>query len=195
MKLIGSVDENTIKLDTEENYLPGLSVNFRGQGNKLVIGRNFRCSRLEVNFFNDNSTLFIGENVVLAGSLNFKGRNTQMSVGTGTKRNSTLFANLGEDDDKISIGENCLFAQVKFRTSDSHKIMDIGTGARINKSQDIILEDKVWIAEDTLVKGGAYIGSGTVVGAKSFVSKELKKNCIYAGAPVRLIRENIHWEE
>ena len=73
--------------------------------------------------------------------------------------------------------------------------MDIGTGARINKSQDIILEDKVWIAEDTLVKGGAYIGSGTVVGAKSFVSKELKKNCIYAGAPVRLIRENIHWEE
>ncbi|CAD5250201.1 putative Transferase hexapeptide (Six repeat-containing protein) [Alteromonas sp. 38] len=195
MKLIGRVDENTIKLETEESDLPGLNINFIGQGNKLVIGRNFKCSRLDINFFKDNCTLFIGQNVVLAGSLNFKGKNTQMSIGSGTKCNASLFANLGEDNDKISIGENCLFAQVKFRTSDSHKIMDIETGARINRSKDIVLEDRVWIAEDTLVKGGAHIGSGTVVGAKSFVSKELKQNCIYAGAPVRLIRENIRWEE
>lgn len=195
MNITGNAEQNTFQSEAEEKDLTGLRVKYLGKGNSLIIGKNVKVVKLEVNFFRNNSVLIIEDNVVLAGSINFKGENTRMVIGAGTKCNSSLFANLGEDNDKISIGENCLFAQVRFRTSDSHKIFDVESGIRINKSKDITVEDKVWIAEDTLIKGGAVIGRGCVIGAKSFVSKTLEKNCIYAGAPVRLIRENIRWEE
>lgn len=195
MKVVGNVNENTIESNTIEENLEGLTVRFYGKRNKLIIGTNVKFPKLEVSFHRNDSVLVFEDNVVFMGNLYFKGDQTYMKVGSGTKSNSHIFANLGEDKDEIHIGKNCLLAQVKFRTSDSHKIFDLDTKQRINESANIRVEDKVWIAEDVLLKGGAHIRSGSVVGAKSLVTKELKSNSVYAGAPARLLKENICWKE
>jgi acetyltransferase-like isoleucine patch superfamily enzyme len=103
--------------------------------------------------------------------------------------------NLGEAGDEVVIGDDCLFASVKFRTSDSHPLFDATTGERFNQSAPIHIGDRVWMAEDVLVLKGAKIGSGTAVGARALVIGELPENCVAVGMPARAVRQNIRWAE
>ncbi len=55
-------------------------------------------------------------------------------------------------------------------------------------SNQIILEDKVWIATDVFVGPGVTIGFGSVVSARSSVYKDLPPLMIWRGNPVQPIR-------
>lgn len=112
-----------------------------------------------------------------------------------TKINGSLWLNIAEPDTNITIGEDCLFATVRFRPSDSHKIIGVATGERINPPADIVIGDHVWLAEDVLVLKGVTIGSGSIVGARSMVTRDLPSNVLAAGSPAKVIREGVRWEE
>lgn len=182
-------------LKSEDDSLEGLEVHFRGKNNKLFIGEGCNLSDLTIVFYSNEGSVEIENNVSIRGKIHLKGASTKIIVGSQTKSNGRIFVNLGEQNDKLIIGSGCLFANARFRTSDSHKIHSLQTGERINFSKDIVLEDDVWIAEDCLIKGGALIRSGSVIGAKSLVTKEVEKNSIYAGIPARLIKNDIFWKE
>lgn len=78
------------------------------------------------------------------------------------------------------------------RTGDPHLIYDCTSYKRINKSRSIYVGDHVWIGQHVMLLKGAKIGSGTVIGAMSLVSGKIyNSNCIYAGNPIRKVKENI----
>lgn len=52
---------------------------------------------------------------------------------------------------------------------------------------DIVVEDDVWIGYDVLVLAGVTIGRGSIVGARSVVTKDIPPYSIYAGT--RIIRK------
>jgi acetyltransferase-like isoleucine patch superfamily enzyme len=78
--------------------------------------------------------------------------------------------------------------------TDFHNVID-EFGQVVNKAKPILIGDKVWIGCRSMILKGAIIPNSCVVGAGSIVSKALdRSNCLYAGTPCKIIKENISWE-
>jgi len=77
-----------------------------------------------------------------------------------------------------------------------HTIVDLETLKAINAARDILLEPHVWIGQNTLLLGGSYVGAGSVVGANSVVTAGRSRTrwAVYAGNPVRMLRQNATWD-
>lgn len=97
---------------------------------------------------------------------------------------------------KILIKDNCMFSsRVFIRNSDEHSIIDINNNERINPAKDVIIGKDVWLGESVSINKGAIIADGIIVGSNSVVTKNLlRERSIYAGNPVRLIREGVIWK-
>ncbi len=128
------------------------------------------------------------------GFIDLKHDGSSLNVGRGTIFNhSYIYAWEGR---KVSIGMGCLFARnVYFRTSDLHSIFDIETGDRVNSGKDVLVGPRVWVGEGGILEKGSHVPEGSIIGARSIVTKKLpRKNSIYVGGPVRLVREGVRWD-
>ena len=97
---------------------------------------------------------------------------------------------------KIIVGESCMFStNVYFTTSDRHSILN-KQGKRINKPADIVIGKHVWLGYGVTILKGVEVGENCIVGAKSVLTaKHTKPNCIVAGNPAKVIKENIGWDK
>lgn len=86
----------------------------------------------------------------------------------------------------VQIGPGCVFS------STSHKYDTLKKAflkERLNKG-GIDIGSGVWFAANCTVAAGSNVPDGCVVGANSFVNKNLKKKySIYGGVPVKFIKE------
>lgn len=173
---------------------PDLTINIAGSNNTVFFGPECRLSG-HLQLFKDRGEVrFLGAN---RGKIlvYLKGNDCRLELGAHSKSNAALFINLAEDGCSVQIGEGCLFAGVKIRPSDSHKIRDITTGQRLNAPKPITLGNRVWVSEDTILLGGCDIGDGSVIGARSLVNGVIPANSLAVGVPAKAIKSNIMWEE
>lgn len=56
------------------------------------------------------------------------------------------------------------------------------TEKKVNR--DIVVEDDVWIGYDCLIMSGVTIGKGSVIGARSIVTKDVPPYSIFVGTKV-----------
>lgn len=76
--------------------------------------------------------------------------------------------------------------------TDAHPIYN-DSGEIINSPQKVIFGNKCWIGAYCKILKGAYIPSGSIIGAGGTVTKKLSKpRSIYLGQ--NPIRENINWK-
>ena len=54
--------------------------------------------------------------------------------------------------------------------------------------QPIVIEDDVWIGARVIVLPGVRIGTGSIIGAGSVVTKDVPRFAIVGGVPARLLR-------
>ena len=59
----------------------------------------------------------------------------------------------------------------------------------IPKSKPIVIEDDVLIGTGTIILNGVTIGARSIIGAGSFVTKDIPKDCITAGNPCKMIKK------
>ncbi|MFW8636968.1 acyltransferase [Cribrihabitans pelagius] len=173
---------------------PDLTVRFFGSNNTLTLGNSCRLSG-HVDFYKDRGAVeYLGAN---RGRMMvyLKGDDCRLAMGYRSKCNASFFANLAENKCSVQIGDDCLFAGVKIRPSDSHTIFNLDDGERINEPRPIIIEEHVWISEEAIILGGSHIGSGSVIGARAVVNGPVPSNCLAVGTPAKVIRENIGWKE
>jgi acetyltransferase-like isoleucine patch superfamily enzyme len=96
--------------------------------------------------------------------------------------------------DKVSIGNNVLFASNVFITDHQHGFVDkrdLGiapTKRSLSTSGPVIIEDNVWIGENVAIMPNVTIGEGCIVGANSVVTKSFPNNSVLAGVPAKLIK-------
>ena len=64
---------------------------------------------------------------------------------------------------------------------------DSQTGIEL-ADRDLIIKNDVWIGTNAVIRRGVTIGNGAVIGANSFVNKDVPDYAIVAGTPARIVR-------
>lgn len=91
----------------------------------------------------------------------------------------------------ITIGENVAISEnVTIWDSDVHEVI------RDNyiKYSPVIIGNHVWKGTNVLILKGVNIGDNSIIAAGSVVTNNIPQNCMAAGYPAKVIRENISWK-
>ena len=101
---------------------------------------------------------------------------------------------IGDDVDlytlgEIDIGNNVVISQRSYLCTASHNYKKKNFPIY---QKPIKICDEVWIATDVFIGPGVTIESGSVVGARSSVYKNLPSNKICIGSPAEIIRDRIY---
>ncbi|NVN45161.1 acyltransferase [Asaia siamensis] len=168
--------------------------------------------QLEINFDGINNNIIIRGNDIPKGKINHKGNNgfcdiyreNDLNIDAVLYENSRffikksfsifgLFASIYSNT-SIKIGNNCLIAEgVEMWTFDHHSIIDLSNNKQLNYPKDIVLNDHVWIGRNAHISKGVNIGSGSIIAARSVVTKDVPKTEIWAGTPAKCIKKNVSW--
>lgn len=88
----------------------------------------------------------------------------------------------------VFIGPNCSF----YTTNHALDVPRRNEG--LEQVKPIAIGNNVWIGGNVVILQGVTIGDNTVIGAGSVVTKDIPSNCIAAGNPAKIIKENINKE-
>lgn len=100
--------------------------------------------------------------------------------------------------EKITIGDNCLFASKIYISDISHgDYSDMETASNPNIPPDerplvtkpVSIGNNVWLGDNVCVLPGVSIGNGCVIGANAVVNKDIPDNCIAVGIPAKVIKK------
>ncbi|UZW14978.1 acyltransferase [Clostridium pasteurianum] len=98
----------------------------------------------------------------------------------------------------ITFGNNVLLGwNINIRDADGHNIFDLND-LNIGKSscKSVSIGNHVWIASNVNILKGVEIADNCVVGYNSCVTKRfMDKNCIIAGYPAKIVKNNINWKK
>ncbi|MBU5406211.1 hypothetical protein KQI08_09865 [Paraeggerthella hongkongensis] len=98
--------------------------------------------------------------------------------------------------ERVSIGDNCLFASKIFISDLDHGIYT-GSSPSLPTSdpntRDLVtspvsIGENVWLGENVCILKGVSIGDGCIVGANSVVTKSIPAHSIAVGSPARVIK-------
>lgn len=178
---------------------------FQAMGSNVIIGRNvtFRGMKRTVVshdvYIDDNCVVDArgGQASISIGSCVFLGRNTivrnrgeRLVIGSGADIGCNC---LVATDSILEIGRDVIIAAYtyvaaggSYNTAD--KNLPIKSQGFVKKGGSKI-EDNVWIGAHSMIMDGVTIGSGTIVGAYSFVNKSLPGMVVAWGIPARVQRE------
>jgi acetyltransferase-like isoleucine patch superfamily enzyme len=162
-----------------------------GENNTLIIRRGAQL-RLNMTLRGAGSRAEIGADCKLHGFADLLTSHGRLSLGEGTTmvQGSIQLHEPGA----ITFGRDCMISsQVYVSLSDIHPIYDRKTGARLNPPASVTVGDHVWVGLRAMILKGANIGNGAVVAAGAIVSGDMPADAIIAGAPARVLREDIVW--
>lgn len=191
---VKDVQDNVVHLrEAPGGKFVNSSITFEGTGNVLYIedGARLEGTRL----------MFLGNGAVI--HLRASRRPTRVTVRVyhqsvfylGPGASFTAMARFQPTERKhVIIGRDAMFSSgVTFRTADPHLVYSAETHRRINNSASIWIGDHVWIGQEVLCLKGARIGSGSILAARSVVTKGVSSNSTAAGAPARVVGSDVFW--
>ena len=198
-----------IKLNLFDNRISFADENSRivpYKNSVINIDNKAKCEINGVFFLNGNKPkgskaetfLSMGENskLVIDGYVNLYYNSELVLYSGATVKIKTTFMNAGVQVrcmNSITIGKNCLIARdVMIMDFDAHRIK-YSDGKTNELTAPIIIGDNVWLGAGAKVLQGVTIGSGSIVAAGAVVTKSVPENCLVAGVPAKVIKENVCW--
>lgn len=89
---------------------------------------------------------------------------------------------------KVTIGDNCQLAPNVAIYTAGHPVHPQTRNTSYEYGISVTIGDNVWIGGNTVICPGVHIGSNTVIGAGSVVTRDIPEWCIAAGNPCKVIR-------
>lgn len=179
----------------DEAFMRNNRIFIRGSNNKIIIGSKAYLKGCRFSITGNGNIIKIGDMTVMHGvEICTENDNNQITIG-----NKCLFAGKAHlaaiEGTKISFGDNCLLSgEIVFRTGDSHSITDVN-GRRINPSEDILVEDHVWIGYRVLINKGVHIMRDSIVGTGAIVTRKFEEGgAVIAGTPAKIVKHNVSWD-
>lgn len=171
-----------------------MKVQIRGNNNIINFQSNCLVGEISIFIYGNNNKITIAENcVVKAGVFWIEDNNCEIFIDSKTTIESVDFG-VSENNSKVYIGKDCMLSSgIKFKTGDSHSIIDSDKNFRINPAGNIYIGNHVWIGQEAIVLKNTKIGDNCVIGIRSIVTKDFGENLLIAGMPAKIIKENINW--
>jgi acetyltransferase-like isoleucine patch superfamily enzyme len=171
-------------------------LNVRINGNNNYIEFASECVLGEISLFvnGNNNKIIVSENCVIkSGIFWIEDDECEIFIGNNTTIESVDFG-VTENKSKIYIGADCMLsAGIKFKTGDSHSILDSEKKMRLNPAGDIHIGNHVWIGQDAIILKNTQISDNCVIGIRSLVTKKFEDGLLIAGIPARVVKEKINW--
>jgi acetyltransferase-like isoleucine patch superfamily enzyme len=152
-------------------------------GNGVVIQ-----DRAEIIVNGRSSLIEISDNSKIHSYSHLRTYNGSIFIGANTtiNRNCIIYGHGG-----VHIGNNVLVAANVTILSANHRYSNVD---EIIRQQGLDLkgtriEDNVWIGINTTILGGVTIGSGSIIGAGSLVTKSIPPKSIAYGSPARVVKK------
>lgn len=166
------------------------------KGNEINLGENTRIRKCNITIFGKNNRLVIEEKVNIKNvHIEIIGNDCFFIIGARSVIGENCYFSVKENNTELHIGADCMFSRkINILTSDGHDIYN-KKGIRINPAKNIYIGDHVWVCDGVTLLKGAHVGSGSVVGMKSLVTKAMPENSIITGVPARVVQTEINWDE
>jgi acetyltransferase-like isoleucine patch superfamily enzyme len=135
----------------------------------------------------NQGTLTVGERVRLVSTV----ATLELAVLPGARLEigDNVFINYGTSivaGNRVTIGDDCLIGtHVMVMDCDFHRVED---KAWDTTGTPIILQDRVWLGNRSIILKGVTIGHDAVVAAGSVVTHDVPAETVVAGVPARVVR-------
>ncbi len=129
------------------------------------------------------SKLTLGDNVNFFSGAQIKCfTNSNIAIGNDTYFSGPLVMHA---ENNIRIGARCSISWgVTIIDSNFHSV-----GNKKQELSEVVIEDNVWIGCNVTILKGVYIPEGSIIAANSLVNRNLVKKGLYAGNPIKFIRD------
>ena len=125
----------------------------------------------------------------------YEGSSIYVTPNAVLELNGGSFISIGTTIDcyrHIIIGRDCCISDfVRIKDSDSHSIIE--NGIKKNNTAPVVIGNHVWICKNAIILKGVTVADGAVIAAGAVVTKDVPENCIVAGNPATVIKQNIKW--
>ena len=170
----------------------------RLHGKNNVVNVNLD-KKIFVKIYGDNNKVIIEDTPhpfvsnIFIGTYDCRVNNCTVKIGKNCSSNG-LNIHLMEDDSFVKIGDDCMFSfSVDIWASDTHSILDKSDNL-INLGKSVEIGNSVWIGQDARICKNTLIPDNCIVGISSVVTKKFEtKNCVIAGNPAKVVKEDIKW--
>jgi acetyltransferase-like isoleucine patch superfamily enzyme len=192
-----SGENNTINIE-DGSVFRGCKIMLKGNNNIITLGKALLYKSLVVNLKGNNKQFAVkpsNKNINNVKFTSIRGNNQVFTIGDNFSCGG-IEVQMNDGDEICTIGDGGLFSWgIKIRTSDGHSVVDMATNKAINLPKNVHIGDRVWVSEDVSFLKGAQISADCVVGSRAVVTKAFSQsNCVIAGFPAKVVKENIRWD-
>lgn len=190
--LVKIVNNNTF---TSNAKIRGSIIKLYGNNNSITIAPGTKIRNCKILIYGENNNLTIEKNCDINNTVfSMDNGNGKIKIDEGTSIGKALIVSY--EPNTIDIGKNCMLSyDIEIRNTDSHSIISLDNGERINKGKDVIIRDNVWIGAYSKVLKGSIISEHSVIGMSSVVTGNIPENSVAAGNPAKILRNNITWNK
>lgn len=166
-----------------------------GNNNIISIGKNTTIKNTLIYIRGNNHSIIFQEGCYMhGGELWIEDHSCSIIVKNKTTIEHAHLA-VTENGSVLEIGEDCMLAKnIEIRTGDSHSIIDLSSGNRINKAASVCLADHVWVGNGATILKGVAIGENAVVATGAIVTSNVPPETLVAGVPAKTIKTSITWD-
>lgn len=121
--------------------------------------------------------------------------NAQFTINKNTSIEDMKYITYNSNS-KCIIVEKCMFSfGITLYNTDAHAILDYKTNRLVNFVDGIYVGNHCWVGMNATLLKNTIIPDDCIIGEQSVVSGRLPvEHSVYAGNPVRLVKENRTWD-
>ena len=201
---ISNDKKNNINIDAR--IMGNIKMKIGGENNTIIL-KNIQMdqnSRITIEICGSNNIITINDislnqDILIRMGQNHNNfgaiENAEFRIKKGTSIEEMQYITYNSNS-KCIIGEKCMFSfGITIYNTDAHAILDYKSKRLVNFVDGIYIGNHCWVGMNVTLLKNTIIPDDCIIGTQSVVSGKLPvEHAVYAGNPVRLIKENRTWD-